>query len=128
MILMQKMCIPDVVKNINLKVFNLIPRANETRYTKLHETCKRKCRLDASVCNNKNRWNEDKCRCKCKELIDKDTRHKGFIWNPNNCHCEFYKSCNAREYLDYENCKYRIKIFDKLVEECTENIVEMKFI
>ena len=125
---MQKMCIPDVVKNINLKVFNLIPRANETRYTKLYETCKCKCRLDASVCNNKNRWNEDKCRCKCKELIDKDTCHKGFIWNPNNCHCEFYKSCNAREYLDYENCKYRTKIFDKLVEECTENIVEMKFI
>ena len=23
------------------------------------------------VCNNKQRWNEDKCRCECKELIDK---------------------------------------------------------
>ena len=22
-----------------------------------------KCRLDASVLNNKKRWNEDKCRC-----------------------------------------------------------------
>ena len=29
-----------------------------------------KCRLDASVCNNKQRWNDDKCRCECKELID----------------------------------------------------------
>ena len=36
-----------------------------------HETCKCKCRLDASVCNNKQRWNDDKCRCECKELIDK---------------------------------------------------------
>ena len=25
-----KMCIPDLVKNINLKVFNIIPRTNET--------------------------------------------------------------------------------------------------
>ena len=25
------------------------------------------------------------------------------------------------EYLDYENCKARKKLVDKLVEECTEN-------
>ena len=28
-------------------------RTNETRHIKLHKTCKFKCRLDASVCNNK---------------------------------------------------------------------------
>ena len=49
---------------------------NETRYMKLHETCKCECRLDASACNNKQCWNEDKCRCKCKELIDKDSCDK----------------------------------------------------
>ena len=27
-----------------------------------YETCKCTCRLDASVCNNKQRWNNDKCR------------------------------------------------------------------
>ena len=47
-------------------------RTNETRYIKLHEICKCKCRLDASVCNDKQRWNEDKSRCECKELADKD--------------------------------------------------------
>ena len=30
-----KMCILDVVKNINFKVFNLISRTNQTRYIKL---------------------------------------------------------------------------------------------
>ena len=30
-----------------------------------------KCRLDTSVCNDKQRWNEDKCRSTCKEWIDK---------------------------------------------------------
>ena len=37
------------------------------------------------VCNNKQRWNKDKCKCECKELIDKGVCHKGFIWNPSNC-------------------------------------------
>ena len=46
------------------------------------------CRLDASVCNNKQHWIEDKCRCECKELIDKGVCNKRFIWNPSNCKCE----------------------------------------
>ena len=62
-----KLCVPDVVKNINVKVFNLMSKINETRHIIWHETCKCICRLSASVCNNKQRWNEDKCRCECKE-------------------------------------------------------------
>ena len=46
-------CVPNVVKSLNVKVFNLMSRTNETRHIKWHETCKCKCRLDASVCNNK---------------------------------------------------------------------------
>ena len=48
-----KMCVSDVVKNLNVKVFNLMSRTNETKHIKWHETCKCKCRLDASICNNK---------------------------------------------------------------------------
>ena len=29
-----KICIPDVIKDLNVKVFNLIPRTNETRHIK----------------------------------------------------------------------------------------------
>ena len=64
-----KICVPDAVKDLNVKVSNLMSRTNETRHIRWHETCKCKCRLDASVCNNKQRWNDDRCRCKCKELI-----------------------------------------------------------
>ena len=120
------MCVPDVTKNINVKSFNLMSRTDETRHVKWHETCKCKCRLDASVCNDKQRWNDDKCKCECKELIDKGVCDKGSILNPINCECECDKSCNVREYLDYENCRSRKKLFDKLVEECTENIDEVK--
>ena len=52
-----KMCAPDVVKNIfkKVKVFSLMSFSNQTRHIEWHETCKCKCRLDASVCNNKQR-------------------------------------------------------------------------
>ena len=66
-----KICVPNVIKDLNVKIFNLMSRTNETRHIKWHETCKCKCRLDVSVCNNKQRWNNDKCQCECKELIDK---------------------------------------------------------
>ena len=104
-----KTCVP-VVKNLIVKVFNLMLRTNETRHIKCHETCKCKCRLQASVCNNKQRWNGDKCRCECKELIDKGVSDKGSIWNPSNCERECNKSCDVGEYLDYENCKWRKKL------------------
>ena len=39
-----ELCTPDVVKNMNVKVFNLISRTNETEYIKWHETCKCKYR------------------------------------------------------------------------------------
>ena len=60
-----KMCVPDVAKNLNVKVFNIMSRANETRHIEWHETCKCRCRLDASVFKNKQRWNNVKCRCEC---------------------------------------------------------------
>ena len=62
-------------------------RTNKTRHTKFHETCKGKCRPDASVCNNKQHWNKDKCWHECKELIYESRCDKEFIWNPRNCDC-----------------------------------------
>ena len=119
-----KLCVSDVVKDLNVKVFNVMSMTNETMHIKWHETCKCKCKLDKSVCNNKQRWNENKCTCECKKLIDKGIYDKGFIWNPSNCECECDKSCNIGEYLDYSNCKCRKGLIDKLVEECNENIEE----
>ena len=58
-----KICVSDVVKDLNVKVFNLTSRTNKTKHIKWHETFKRKSRLDASVSNNKQLWNDDKCQC-----------------------------------------------------------------
>ena len=121
-----RICVPDTVKSLNVKVFNLMSRTNEKRHIKWHETCKCQCRLDAIVCNNKQRWNKDKCRCECKELLDKGVCDEGFIWNLNNCECECDKACNFGEYLDYEDCKCRKKLVAPLIDECTETVEEVK--
>ena len=95
-----KICVPDTVKDLNVRVFNLMSRTNETRHKEWHENCKCICRLDEIICNSKQRRNEDKCRCECKELIDKGVCNKGFVWNPSNCECKCDKLCNIDEYLD----------------------------
>ena len=52
-------CVPDAIKDLNVKVFNLMSRTNETKFIKWHEKCKCKCRLDAIVCNDKQQWNKN---------------------------------------------------------------------
>ena len=51
---------------------------------------------------------------------------KVFIWNPSNCECECDKSFDVGEYLDYNNCKCRKRIIDKLAEECSKKLMKMK--
>ena len=41
--------------------------------------------LTLVFCNNKQPWNDDKCRCEYKKLIDIGVCDKGFIWNLSNC-------------------------------------------
>ena len=122
-----KLCVPDIIKSLNVKVFNLMQRVNETTNIIWHETCKCVCRLTSAVCNNKQIWNEDKYRCECKKgLTEKMVCNKGYAFNPSICQCECDKSCRIGEYLDYKTCVCRNSTVDKLVEECTV-IDENKF-
>ena len=117
---MSKLCVPDIIKDMNIKVFNMLVRINETRKITWHETCKCIFRFTSAVCNNKQEWNENKCRCECKEdLIDKLICDKGYMWNPSTCTCECDKYCGTGQYLDYDNCVCRKKLIDYLIEECT---------
>ena len=68
-----KMCVSDVIENINVKVFN------KTRHIKWHEICECKCRLDARVCNNKKLWDDDKYSCECKKVTDKGLCNKVYL-------------------------------------------------
>ena len=123
---MAKLCVPGVVRDINIKVFNLLSWINETRKVVWHETCKCICCLTSVVCNERQEWNKNKCVCKCKEdLVGKLMCDKGYMWNPSTCACECDKSCEVGQYLDNENSVCRKKIVDELIEQCA-NIVDLE--
>ena len=123
-----RICVSDTAKNLNVKVFSLMSRTNETKSIKWHETCNCIYRLNKIICNNKQRWNKNKCRFEWKELIDKGVCDKGYIFNSSNCECECDKSCNISQYLDYSDGKCKKKLIDPLIEECTENHDETKLV
>ena len=47
---MSKICVPNVIKGINMQVYNFLMRLNENRNVLWHES-----------------WNSDTCRCDCNE-------------------------------------------------------------
>ena len=61
-----KLCFPDVAKNINVKVFNLMSRTNETRHIEWHEICE--CECDKS-CDIGEYLYYKNCKCRKKLLI-----------------------------------------------------------
>ena len=50
---MAKMFVPNIIKRTNMKVYNFLMRLNETRNVLWYKSCKCICRLNSSVCNNK---------------------------------------------------------------------------
>ena len=120
------MCVPVIVKNMNLKVFNLVSRINEARQIIWRKSCKCVCRLTSAICNSRQVWNEDRCKCEYRELANKGTCDKGYIRTPSICGCECDKSCGIGQYLDYKSCVSRNSVVDRLIEECTNVIDENK--
>ena len=54
-----KICVPDVVNKLNVKVFNVMSKINKTRFIEWHETCKSECKFGENICNNKQPWNKN---------------------------------------------------------------------
>ena len=122
---MAKLCVPGIVKRVNMQVYNFLMRLNETRNVLWHESCKCLCILNSSVCNNKQIWNDDTCRCDCNEdfagAVDCD---KGYTWNPSTCECQCDIWCKPGQYLDHKNCICKNKLIGRLIEECASVINE----
>ena len=77
---MAKLCVPSIVKRVNMQAYNFLIRLNETR------------KLNSLECNNKQIWNDDTCRCDCNEdfsgiedfaIVLKDTRGIQVLANVN---------------------------------------------
>ena len=102
-----KVCVPDIIKNVTVKMFDLMTLTNKTKQVIFHENCKCICRLDPIVCCKKQGFNKDKCRCEC--LINKKC-DEDFVWNINNCECEYKKAAK----LISEKC-------EEIIHDITQN-------
>ena len=120
-----KLWVPNVIKGINMQVYNFLMRLNETRNVLWHESCKCVCKLNSSVCNNKQIWNSDTCRCDCNEdFAGMINCAKGYTWNPTICECQCDMWCKQGQYLDHKTCVCRNKLTGRVIEECTSIINE----
>ena len=122
---MAKLCIPGIIKRINMQVYNFLMRLHETRSVLLHESCKCVCKLNSSVYNNKQIWNSNTYRCDCNEDFASIINcTKGCIWNPSTCECQCDIWCKPGKYLDHKNCICKNKLIGRVTEECTSIINE----
>ena len=122
---MARLCVPNIIKNVNMKIYNFFMRLNETRNVLWHKSCKCVCRLNSSVCNNKQIWNSDTCRCDCNEdFAGIINCTKGYMWNPSTCACECDMCCKPGQYLDHKNCVCKNKLIGRVIVECTSIINE----
>ena len=122
---MARICVPNIIKNVNMKVDNFLMRLNETRNVSWHESCKCVCKLNSSVCNNKQIWNSDTCRCDCNgNFASIINCTKGYTWNPSTCECQCDTWCKPGQYLDHKTCVCKNKLIGRVIEECTSVINE----
>ena len=63
-----KVCLPNTVKNVSIKVFDLLLQKNVLKNISFHKSCKCGCLSDEKVCNNLQKWNKEKCRCECLKI------------------------------------------------------------
>ena len=63
-----RICFPNKVKNLILKVHNLILGVNETRYLVHPGSCELKCGFNKNACNSLQKWYHGEYRCDCKEV------------------------------------------------------------
>ena len=122
---MAKLCVLNIIKRVNMKVYNFLMRLNETCNVFWHESSKCVCRLNSSVCNSKQIWNSHTCRCDCNEdFAGIMTCNKGYLWNPSTCECQCDMWCKTGQYLDYKNCVCENKLVGRVTAKCTSVINE----
>ena len=121
-----KICVPNIIKNVNMKVYDFLMMLNEPRNVLWHESCTCVCKLNSSVCNSKQIWNSDTCRCDCNEdfagIINCTI---GYTWNPSICACECDIWCKRGQHLDHRSCVCKNKLIGRAIIECTSVINEI---
>ena len=122
---MTRTCVPNKLKNMHVKVFNVMSEVNETRFLVQHESCECECRLNESVCNSKQKWNHDKCRFECKKINDWGSCKNDFMLNPSTRDFACNKACKIIEYLDTKDFSCVKRLVCQSVLECEDEILNI---
>ena len=77
----------NTIKNLNLSVFNMIARTNESQTLVKHISYACKCKFHGRKCNSNQKWNNGKCRCRHKNRKEHYLCNKYYIWNSDTCSC-----------------------------------------
>ena len=112
-----KVCLPDVVKNI--KSLGLISDQTMFKNISFYQSFKCGCLLDEKVCNNKQKWNKDKCICEC--LIKEKCSGNSFL-NVINCNCEMKNMAALIE--EEEECDVEADEFNEVSENKTVTLIK----
>ena len=64
-----KVCIGNKKEDLNLLVFNMITGINESKTLTKHMSCKFKCKLDGTICDSNQWWNNEKNWCEYKNIV-----------------------------------------------------------
>ena len=104
-----RVCVPDTIKNISVKLFDLISQQNDLREVSFHESCKCECLLNVTVCNDKQKWDENNCKFKCLKQENCDV---GSSWNFSSY--EYEASKKAAKLMVEEKCE---EIVDDILQK-----------
>ena len=116
-----KVCIPDLVRNVTVKMFELMNLENTTKQVEFHESCKCVCKINSGVRSEKQIFNKNKCRCEC--LINKKCQND-FVWNYSNCKCEYRKS--AKLIVEKECEEINDFTHNKTISGNSKNLIRRK--
>ena len=59
----------EKIKDINVKVFNMITNKNEAKTIKKHILCDCKCKFNNTTCNSNQNCDNKTCQCECKNIV-----------------------------------------------------------
>ena len=80
-----KICVSSKIKDINVKVFNMITNKNEAKAMVKHILCDCKCKFNSKTCNSKQKRKNETGQWECKNYR---TCKKDNSWNPGTSVCD----------------------------------------
>ena len=64
-VLSPKICVTKKIKDLNVKVINMITKWNEAKTWAKHISCDCKCKFSSTTCNSKQKSNNKTSQCEC---------------------------------------------------------------